>query len=129
MTSAFTAGSSVLAQGSSTLFKAFDGVRNEVSTRLEAERARREREKSLVSTSPDPAPDPLVNPGTTEASTQSAALSAGVADLGKTLGGIGAGIGGFFGNKYASFRAGQEGQEQAGSKKGLRPMSLSANKR
>ena len=50
-----------------------------------------------------------------------------------TLGGIGSSVGSFFGSRVASFRAvsgtgpgaGVGGEEVAGQKKGLRPMSLS----
>lgn len=41
LSSAFSAGSTAIAAGSSSLFKAFDGVRSDISSRLEAERAKR----------------------------------------------------------------------------------------
>ncbi|WVQ83691.1 hypothetical protein IAT38_005835 [Cryptococcus sp. DSM 104549] len=105
--------SSAFAAGSSSIFKAFDGVRSEVSSRLrEREEAQsRARESAAsptgsVSGRSSPAPPKATSPTPP-------------VDIKATLGGIGAGIGGFFGSKVASFRAGRE--EPA---KGLRPMSL-----
>jgi hypothetical protein len=121
LSSAYAAGSSAIISGGSSLFKAFDGVRSDISSRLEAERQRREKasqDRAIAS--------PPVSATSEAASANNA--STPVTEIGKTLGGIGS----FFGSKYAAFR-GQAangtagiGQEQA---RGLRPMSLNASKR
>jgi len=100
--------SSALAAGSSSIFKVFDGVRNEVSTRL------RERDDSEKSRRSQASPDltPTLVPGP--------AQPVQMADIRTTIGGIGTGIGSFFGSRVASFRGKPEVP-----KTGLRPMSLS----
>jgi hypothetical protein len=114
LSSAYQVGSSAIVSGGSSLFKAFDGVRSDISARIEAERQKREKERQ-------DRPPQASGPGN-EATTASA-VPAGVAEIGKTIGGIGAGIGGFFGSKYASLRGAKE------EPKGLRPMNLSPSKR
>ena len=94
--------SSALAAGSSSIFKAFDGVRNEVSTRL------REREEADRLRRPEqPSPPPIAQP-------------VQITDIRTTIGGIGSGIGSFFGSRVASLR----GRAAEEPKAGLRPMSL-----
>ena len=118
LSSAYLAGSSAIVSGGTSLFKAFNGVRDDISARIEAERLKREKEKAGRSMTSPPVSTVDVTSGPAGGPAQ------GVADIGKTLGGIGAGIGGFFGSKYASFRGGAKDEG-----KGLRPMSLSPSKR
>lgn len=119
LSSAYAAGTGALVSGGSSLFKAFDGVRNDISSRLEADRARREKERSdRAAASPSGEDSP--------ATPSSAAPVIPIAEIGKTLGGIGTGIGSFFGSKYAAFKGGQGGTQDS---KGLRPMSLSPSKK
>jgi hypothetical protein len=132
--------SSAIAAGSSSLFKAFDGVRNEVATRMqEAEKARRERQAAGAN-SPSPSASSSQTDNGNGGNPQLANISA-------TVGGIGRGIGSFFGSRVASFRgnsgstgtgsgagAGAVGGASSGkgekvpeSPKGLRPISLSSS--
>jgi len=103
-------------------------MRNDLSSRIEAERQRREKERSERAVT-SPTPGSAETPGTTPAGATAAEgqtpTGAAVADLGKTLGAVGSGIGSFFGSKYASLR----GTGAAPESKGLRPMSLSPSKR
>ncbi|KAK8853450.1 hypothetical protein IAR55_004157 [Kwoniella newhampshirensis] len=127
--------SSAFAAGSSSLFRAFDGVRSEVSTRLrEREEQTRARDSAPLPTDGYPSVSPPISshsrqgiPTSTAASI--AANAPQIADIKATLGGIGTGIGSFFGSRVASFRASQQanqGDESGGKTgKGLRPMSLS----
>ncbi|WWD19878.1 hypothetical protein CI109_104347 [Kwoniella shandongensis] len=132
--------SSAFAAGSSSLFKAFDGVRSEVSTRLREreEQSRVTKDSSSASSSTLPPPSSTNHSRqSTQASTTTvgsiAANAPQIADIKATLGGIGS----FFGSKVASFRAGasagagQQGDDAGGAGgkggKGLRPMSLSAS--
>ncbi|WVR09652.1 hypothetical protein IAU60_006726 [Kwoniella sp. DSM 27419] len=119
--------SSAFAAGSSSIFKAFDGVRTEVSSRL------REREDARAKEVGSPR-----QAGATTSAPKASSAPA-VQDIKNTLGGIGSGIGSFFGSRVASFRgqgqasapvapaspAGSAGQKE--ESKGLRPMSLSAS--
>ena len=142
LSSAFTAGSTAFAAGSSSLFKAFDGVRNDISARIEAERARREKERANAPPPPPPPqsasqPTTLIKSPGTPVSPISPATHSPVGtptDIRATLGGIGSGIGSFFGSRVASFRGGggagvgggavQQQQGVKETKSGLRPMSL-----
>ncbi len=127
LTSAYQAGSSVIASGSSSLFKAFDGVRNDISARIEAERLKRGNvSPGLGSTAQVGEAQTVPEKAGQGGQVGQVGQGGGIGDLGKTLGGIGAGIGGFFGSRYASFR-GTGGKEE--QQKGLRPMSLSPSKR
>lgn len=127
---------SAFSAGSSSLFKAFDGVRSEVSTRLkEREAAAAVQSQSISASSP--------TPSQTAPSSQSAASRSGVpiqapqiADVRATLGNIGSGIGSFFGSRVANFRSapsapvavkGVSPPGTATTGTGLRPMSLSAS--
>ncbi|KLT44676.1 hypothetical protein CC85DRAFT_242154 [Cutaneotrichosporon oleaginosum] len=120
--------SSAFAAGSSSLFRAFDGVRSEVNNRLEAEKARRaaaaaEREKNSPNGSPSgsrPESATALAPSTpaaanrpasvasnrsgnsTGAPTASPNASPGI-DVRTTLGSVGSSISGFFGSRVASF--------------------------
>lgn len=118
LSSAYAAGSSAIVSGGSSIFKAFDGVRNDISSRLEADRVRREKEKTDKA-----ATSPIPGSGDGPVTPNSAVPAIPIAEIGKTLGGIGTGIGSFFGSKYAAFKGGQQ------DAKGLRPMSLSASKK
>lgn len=122
LNNAFAAGSSAFATGSSSLFRAFDGARNNLAAKMkereEAERARKENADSTSSLVTSPAPS----------------QSPSTADIRSTIGGIGSGIGSFFGSRVASFRGtpATASSEAATSpvatatpeKRGLRPMSL-----
>ncbi|WVQ66747.1 uncharacterized protein L199_004938 [Kwoniella botswanensis] len=120
--------SSAFAAGSSSLFKAFDGVRSEVNTRLQ------QREEAQAQ---------KTNRGTSTTPTASTPPNAGkqMEDIKATLGGIGSGIGSFFGSRINTLRGGQAGAASAPTSstqsagptssskdengtKGLRPMSL-----
>lgn len=140
--------------GSSSLFKAFDGVRTEVSTRL------KERETTTTTITPPPIDRRASQSTIASTSTQPESLSSGaslpvshisrlsptpkaapvsiqppqIADVKAALGNIGSGIGSFFGSRVASFRGtGPPAAPSAGASvavtpvpvKGLRPMSLS----
>lgn len=127
---------------SSTLFRAFDGVRSEVNNRLEAERARRVAAAAApvnggaagAAGTAAPTNGRRVS-GASQASKASAsgvsvasqASSSGsntpsspLAPIGSTLGGWGASVSGFFGSKWKS--NGPPPVERRNS--GLRPMSL-----
>lgn len=97
--------SSAFATGSSSLFKAFDGVRTEVNSRLREREAAAERERAA-------------RPPTAEATAPPAS-----ADIRRTLGGIGSGIGSFFGSRVGPFQ--RPAKEE--TKSGLRPMSLAGS--
>jgi len=102
-------------------------MRNDLSSRIEAERQRREKERAERAVA---SPSTSEQPGTASSGAPAPAegptpASAAVADIGKTLGAVGSGIGSFFGSKYASLRGTGAAQES----KGLRPMSLSPSKR
>ncbi|GFZ51075.1 Late secretory pathway protein avl9 [Saitozyma sp. JCM 24511] len=135
--------SSAIAAGSSSLFKAFDGVRNEVATRMqEAEKARRERQAAGAgANSPSPSASSSQTDNGNGGNPQLANISA-------TVGGIGRGIGSFFGSRVASFRgyssstgmgsgaaagagggaaSSGKGEKVPDSPKGLRPISLSSS--
>ncbi|KAL7424505.1 hypothetical protein Q5752_000189 [Cryptotrichosporon argae] len=139
--------SSAFAAGSSSLFRAFDGVRNEVSSRLEAERARRAASQASPRPAASPAFDALPvldtpatprsdvstppprTPGSasTAASTPaSASAAAAAADIRATLGQVGSNIGSFFGRGIGSLGRGQANGTGQGA---LRPMSLSGSTR
>ncbi|WVF67348.1 hypothetical protein IAT40_002103 [Kwoniella sp. CBS 6097] len=128
--------SSAFAAGSSSIFKAFDGVRSEVSTRLkEREEARSRQSQSGPSGSTESGSmfSPTLKPGASSATSSrpssastspAVGSSAGVQpaqpgqqlqDIKATLGGIGSGIGSFFGSRVASFRAGGGGGGAASS--------------
>jgi hypothetical protein len=96
--------SSAFAAGSSSLFKAFDGVRNEVSSRIQdVEKARRERQASAVAVNTTTKGTGSGNwPSNPNSNPQLANITA-------TLGGIGTGIGSFFGSRVASFRGAKGG--------------------
>lgn len=131
-----TAGATV----SSTLFRAFDGVRSEVSNRLEAERARRAAAAANGTAVPDGRPmsgasqaskASISNASASGVSLASQASGASgssgsntpaspLAPIGSALGGWGASVSGFFGSKWKS--AGPPPVERRNS--GLRPMSL-----
>nr|ODN81349.1 hypothetical protein L203_05604 [Cryptococcus depauperatus CBS 7841] len=108
--------------GSTTLFKAFDGVRTEVSTRLREREESRQRPNAIappasVSFSSSP---PTLTSHTTNLPSQKQAP-----DIRTTINGIGSGIGSFFGSKVASLRSIKE--ESTSSAKGMRPFSLSTS--
>ncbi|WRT69977.1 uncharacterized protein IL334_006970 [Kwoniella shivajii] len=121
--------SSAFAAGSSSIFKAFDGVRSEVNTRLQQREENHAQAKSALG-SGNNTPPTTKNP---QAGKQ-------IEDIKATLGGIGSGIGSFFGSKISGFRAPPSGSANASSsanptvrgiaredgavKGGLRPMSL-----
>lgn len=107
--------STAFAAGSSSIFKAFDGVRNEVSTRLREREESDKSRRSLVSPDQNPALASVPAPS---------AQPVQIVDIRNTIGGIGSGIGSFFGSKVASLRGGQVAKAEA-PKNGLRPMSLS----
>ncbi|BEJ15278.1 hypothetical protein CspHIS471_0410450 [Cutaneotrichosporon sp. HIS471] len=145
--------SSAFAAGSSSLFRAFDGVRSEVNNRLEAEKARRasataaERERNSPNGSPNgsrPSSAAALAPSTpaanrpesvasnrsgnsTGAAGTSPAASPGV-DVRATLGTVGSSISGFFGSRMASFsRAPAPSPQPDRRNSGLRPMSLAGS--
>ncbi|OCF77551.1 hypothetical protein I204_01541 [Kwoniella mangroviensis CBS 8886] len=119
--------SSAFAAGSSSLFKAFDGVRSELNTRLQ-QREEAQAQKTSKGTSTPPTTSTPPNTGKQ------------MEDIKATLGGIGSGIGSFFGSRINTLRGGQTGAAsapttitpsagQTNSKdengaKGLRPISL-----
>lgn len=126
---------------SSTLFRAFDGVRSEVNNRLEAERARRAalaaangtangRPISGASQASKASVGGLSVVSETSVASKASAKSAGstasnpppspLAPIGSALGGWGASVSGFFGSKWKS--SGPPPVERRNS--GLRPMSL-----
>lgn len=144
--------SSAFAAGSSTLFRAFDGVRSEVSNRLEAEKTRRaavaEKKTSPTSGSPTGSrpgsaslsPAPAGRPASV-ASSRSANSASGLApasgsspgtspavDVRATLGNVGSSISGFFGSRMASFSRPTPAPPQPERRNsGLRPMSLAGS--
>ncbi|KAK4687647.1 hypothetical protein P7C73_g2472, partial [Tremellales sp. Uapishka_1] len=97
---------SALQVGSSTIFRAFDGVRTEVASRLRDRE--REKEEAPAST---PAPTPAA------ASAEPMKSPVQMADIKATLGGIGS----FFGQRVASFQGKKE------NNRGLKTLSLSPN--
>ncbi|OCF30918.1 cytoplasmic protein [Kwoniella heveanensis CBS 569] len=127
--------SSAFAAGSSSIFKAFDGVRSEVSTRLkEREDVRSRQSQGGPSGSVGAGVvggsrfSPTLKPGASSASSSrptstssspamgTSAVQPGstqpgqqLQDIRATLGGIGSGIGSFFGSRVASFRGGGVG--------------------
>ncbi|WVQ94946.1 hypothetical protein IAU59_002036 [Kwoniella sp. CBS 9459] len=126
--------SSAFAAGSSSIFKAFDGVRSEVSTRLkEREEARSRQSQSGPSGGSGGAVSgttfsPTLKPGASSASASSSRPTSGstspamgtnalapaqpgqqLQDIKATLGGIGSGIGSFFGSRVANFRSSSSG--------------------
>jgi len=126
LNNAFAAGSSAFATGSSSLFKAFDGARSNIASKLkEREEAERIRKEKLASEPPITSPATATSPPP---------------DIRATLGGIGSGIGTFFGSRVASFRGTNTPAAATNStssstpttpavvmpveKRGLRPMSL-----
>jgi hypothetical protein len=124
LNNAFAAGSSAFATGSSSLFKAFDGARTNIASKLkEREEAERIRKEKLASEPPITSPATAISPPP---------------DIRATLGGIGSGIGSFFGSRVASFRGSAAPAASTTSnstpttpavatpveKRGLRPMSL-----
>jgi hypothetical protein len=141
--------------GSSSLFKAFDGVRTEVSTRLKeretaltpppttlTEKDRRLSQSTIASTSESTtsgASLPVshisrLSPSPRATSTPVSIQPPQIADVKAALGNIGSGIGSFFGSRVASFRGGPPPAPSTGAAvavappppvKGLRPMSLS----
>ena len=137
LNNAFAAGSSAFATGSSSIFRAFDGARTNIATKLkereEAERIR--KEKTALETPPLEPSQRIQSPTPSSAS---GLPSPPAADIRATLGGIGSGIGSFFGSRVASFRGAAAANntttpaapvvvatpEKRPEKKGLRPMSL-----
>lgn len=110
-----------LAAGSSSLFRAFDGVRSEVASRL------REREAQSSPTGNDL--DASASPATSL--NDSTSIASAVPDIKSTLGGFGS----FFGSKFASIQqavsaprapAPSAPAASVPSKTGLRPLNLSA---
>ncbi|WVW86427.1 hypothetical protein I302_108475 [Kwoniella bestiolae CBS 10118] len=124
--------SSAFAAGSSSLFKAFDGVRSEVNTRLQQREDAQAQQKTNKGTSTPPTSS-IPPPGAGQGAKQ-------IEDIKATLGGIGSGIGSFFGSRISTLRgggaangaptttatqsAGQTTSKEEGGGKGLRPMSL-----
>ncbi|KAJ9107482.1 hypothetical protein QFC21_000935 [Naganishia friedmannii] len=111
-----------LAAGSSSLFRAFDGVRSEVASRLRE----REAQQSPIGKDVGIAASPsLTSPN------DSASITSAVPDIKSTLGGFGS----FFGSKLASIQQAVSGPRDAAPsvptasaplKTGLRPLNLSA---
>ncbi|WWC72258.1 uncharacterized protein I206_106220 [Kwoniella pini CBS 10737] len=141
--------SSAFAAGSSSIFKAFDGVRSEVNTRLQQQREESQK-GNLNSNSGISTPITTSTTTTTTTTTPTSNVNQSgkqIEDLKSTLGGIGSGIGSFFGSRLNNLRnnninntsssstSGQiqnstiNGQNRSIGKdesigKGLRPMSL-----
>ncbi|ORX40483.1 transport protein Avl9-domain-containing protein [Kockovaella imperatae] len=126
LSSAFSAGSTALAAGSSTFWKTFDGVKADISSRIEAEKQR--RATTTAAAAQDGQGGPLSSgPSTPVTGIRDSAQStpnAPINDIKATLGGIGSSVGSFFGNRVASFRS-SAAKDDEDRRKGLRPMSLS----
>lgn len=111
----------VFAAGSTSLFRAFDGVRSEVSNRL------RERDAQQVDTAAEPN---SATKGTSVATTADSASSpmSALPDIRSTIGGFGS----FFGSKIASIHQAVSNPRSSSAapdlqpKTGLRPLNLSA---
>ncbi|WWC91958.1 uncharacterized protein L201_006911 [Kwoniella dendrophila CBS 6074] len=145
---------SAFAAGSSSLFKAFDGVRSEVNTRLQQREEAQAKKKSDhtgagVLTPPTSASTITNTDSTPMTKTSSQPGGKQIEDIKATLGGIGSGIGSFFGSRISNFRnqnmspnptssqktnspnsatnestGNKEEGQGQGQQKGLRPMSL-----
>ncbi|KIR51864.1 cytoplasmic protein [Cryptococcus gattii Ru294] len=127
--------SSAFSAGSSSLFRAFDGVRSEVSNRLREreEAAAAARARQSVNNSTDPFKNRTQTPFSSNTPTtftsntspvQAQAQTQPVENIRATLGGIGSGIGGFFSSRISSFK---NPSPTPTTPKGLRPMSLSSS--
>ncbi|OXB36127.1 cytoplasmic protein [Cryptococcus neoformans] len=126
--------SSAFSAGSSSLFRAFDGVRSEVSNRLREreEAAAAARARQSVNSNNGPIASETRTPfsstttafATNVSSTQGQAQTQPVENIRATLGGIGSGIGGFFSSRISNFR---NPSPTPTTPKGLRPMSLSSS--
>lgn len=112
--------SSAFATGSATLFKAFDGVRSEVSARLEAERVRRAARDNT------PPSDGTITPTgqTPPATVQPANTAAPASDVRQTIGSIGSSVGSFFGSRMSGWNRSTP-PTPARRNSGMRPLSLS----
>ncbi|KAL1405262.1 hypothetical protein Q8F55_008888 [Vanrija albida] len=112
--------SSAFATGSATLFKAFDGVRSEVSARLEAERVRRAARDNT------PPSDGTITPTgqTPPATVQPANAAAATDNVRQTIGSIGSSVGSFFGSRMSSWNRSTP-PTPARRNSGMRPLSLS----
>jgi hypothetical protein len=131
LSSAFAAGSTAFATGSSSIFRAFDGVRNDIATRLEAERTKRDgstsgpvpiQESSSSSAGPSrftastsASASASASPGTASSNNPISSSAPQMADIKATLGGIGSGIGSFFGSRVASLRGGSSANSATSS--------------
>lgn len=115
---------SALLAGSSSLFKAFDGVRSEVASRL------REREgQSPLSPTKGTSTLPTNQTTSPPAATTTPTASTSLSDVRSTISGFGS----FFGSKIAAFQSSvsqpaaapsSQAQQKSG---GLRPLNLSAS--
>ncbi|WWC64850.1 uncharacterized protein I303_107464 [Kwoniella dejecticola CBS 10117] len=96
--------SSAFAAGSSSIFKAFDGVRSEVNTRLQQQQREREERASTSKSTSSPSPlDPGSSTSTSTMSSNTNTAGTGgkqLEDIKATLGGIGS----FFGSRINNLR-------------------------
>lgn len=128
---------SAFAAGSSSLFRAFDGVRTEVSSRLKDREEAAEKQRLASPGAPAKAGvDPTSPPFSASKAAGPTYQPPQIADVRATLGNIGSGIGSFFGSRVATFRGAQPNGAPAAasvsagsppSTAGLRPMSLAAS--
>ncbi|WVO21733.1 uncharacterized protein IAS62_003045 [Cryptococcus decagattii] len=126
--------SSAFSAGSSSLFRAFDGVRSEVSNRLREreEAAATARARQSVNNNTDPFKNRTQTPFSSTPTTftsntspaQTQAQTQPIENIRATLGGIGSGIGGFFSSRISNFK---NPSPTPTTPKGLRPMSLSSS--
>lgn len=145
--------SSAFAAGSSSLFRAFDGVRSEVSNRIEAEKTRRAQKTSPTSGSPtgsrpsslSPAAPAIGRPASVSSNNSGHSATAGTppptgsspgaspgVDVRATLGSVGSSLSGFFGSRISSFSRPtpappQPERRNSARNSGLRPMSLAGS--